>query len=387
MTLALVTVLALASCSGAAKVTPSGVLSPQTPRSGAALQSSALATPGRYTITEIGPPAAFENAFAINEHGNAAGHFDAAPHVPHMPPPVREGFAYIHGVSTSLPPVGGKRHSTTAAINERDHVVGWSYSVRFALDAHATLWQGAVGTDLHSQVSFGGDASYASGINASGHITGDSTTLGEAEDHAWLLRHGAVQDLGTLGGTVSAGIAINEDDLVVGYAFTKDNAEQHAAMWHGTIRDLGTLGGTAAQASAVNEDGAIAGSSTLPGDAVQHAFVYRHGHMVDIHPAGFPQNSTASGMNNRGDIVGNASPTLDDHFAGNLALLWHRGNAVDLNTQIADPTWQLFRAAGINDRGQIVGVGKHNGVVRAFILTPRDNDNDNEVQSQHGRDH
>jgi len=46
----------------------------------------------------------------------------------------------------------------------------------------------------------------------------------------------------------------------------------------------------------------------------------------------------------------------------------------DLNTLI-DPAegWGLLGASDINDHGQIVGSGYHNGVYRAFRMTPAPN--------------
>jgi hypothetical protein len=44
---------------------------------------------------------------------------------------------------------------------------------------------------------------------------------------------------------------------------------------------------------------------------------------------------------------------------------------IDLNLLI-DPTtgWVLNEASGINESGQIVGWGLHNGQTRAFLITP-----------------
>jgi hypothetical protein len=42
---------------------------------------------------------------------------------------------------------------------------------------------------------------------------------------------------------------------------------------------------------------------------------------------------------------------------------------LDLNGVLA-PNWVFTEATAINDAGQIVGVGRHNGQVRAFLLKP-----------------
>ena len=52
-----------------------------------------------------------------------------------------------------------------------------------------------------------------------------------------------MQDLGTLGGTSSVGVAINASGQVTGYADTA-GGDTHAFLWDGTrMQDLGTLGG------------------------------------------------------------------------------------------------------------------------------------------------
>jgi len=53
------------------------------------------------------------------------------------------------------------------------------------------------------------------------------------------------------------------------------------------------------------------------------------------------------------------------------AFLFSRGLMYDLNNLVpADSGWDLQQAFGINDAGQIVGIGTHSGVDRPFLLTP-----------------
>jgi hypothetical protein len=53
------------------------------------------------------------------------------------------------------------------------------------------------------------------------------------------------------------------------------------------------------------------------------------------------------------------------------AFLWNGSQMLDLNNLI-DPNsgWVLEEAYGINNMGQIAGIGTHNGLQRSFILTP-----------------
>lgn len=73
-------------------------------------------------------------------------------------------------------------------------------------------------------------------------------------------------------------------------------------------------------------------------------------------------------MNGRGEAVGAWLSTSNDP---ERAILWRDGAVVDLTAAAGDPEWALVLATGVNDRGQIVGVGQRSGRFRPFLLTPR----------------
>ncbi len=85
-------------------------------------------------------------------------------------------------------------------------------------------------------------------------------------------------DLGSLGGSVSEGWAVNAKGLVVGRSsMAGDPSAYHAFAWspESGMTDLGTLGGESS-ANAVTDGGVIAGYSYLPGETAYHAFVWTH---------------------------------------------------------------------------------------------------------------
>jgi len=95
-------------------------------------------------------------------------------------------------------------------------------------------------------------------------------------------------DLGTLGGSMSFGYAVNVFGEVVGTATTPGDASSHAFRTKPNRKinpakdDLGTLGGSYSAATSVNGFGEAVGWSALTGDGSQHAFIVSSGGMQDL---------------------------------------------------------------------------------------------------------
>ncbi len=77
-------------------------------------------------------------------------------------------------------------------------------------------------------------------------------------------------------------------------------------------------------------------------------------------------------INSAGEIIGDAhfpSGKSGEHFSH--PFLYQNGVLSDLNTLIpASSHWELQTVSGINNRGQIIGSGIHNGKTQTFLLTP-----------------
>ncbi|MEW6658827.1 MAG: hypothetical protein AB1424_09210 [Thermodesulfobacteriota bacterium] len=227
--------------------------------------------------------------------------------------------------------------SWAGGINDHGQVVGYS-GTKCAdgnYEPHAVL--AAAGGPMEDLGTLAGGMSIAdgyisgaNGLNSSGQVVGwSAATLpdGTFVQHAIIkTATGAMQDLGTLGGSTAGATAINDSGQVVGWASTilpGGAPEQHAFLWTAAagMQDLGTLGGGTSGANGINHSSQVVGWSLAAG-GVQHAFVW----------------TTAAGMGDLNNLVINPPP-------GDF----------------------LSDARAINTRGQIAG---NTNKGRAFLLTP-----------------
>lgn len=82
----------------------------------------------------------------------------------------------------------------------------------------------------------------------------------------------SLTDLGTLGGTYSAGYAINAAGQVVGGSYTFKDVQFRPFLYDdGGMIDLGTLGGATSSASSINDAGQITGVSSTRNNGAQRA--------------------------------------------------------------------------------------------------------------------
>jgi probable HAF family extracellular repeat protein len=217
-----------------------------------------------------------------------------------------------------------------------------------------------------------------------------ASSIARASSQDSALPHYRVVDLGTLGGTLSLAMGINDRGWVDGFANLAGDVDQHAFLWRaGSMTDLGTLGGPDSGlgfwGAAPNEQGAIAGggeSSTLDPNDEQFClgfnsffsapatpyecrpFVWQNGVITPLPPFGGP-NGIANQINDRGQAVGIAespdvNPTCTAPGSQVLQLypaLWEHGAIYQLPVLPGDNNAAVN---SINDRGQAAGVSVGN---------------------------
>jgi probable HAF family extracellular repeat protein len=333
-----------------------------------------------YEIVNLGTLGGYDSTAAdVNNHGQVTG--------TSWTEDGRHAFLYNGNTLMDLgaPPDGVESNGT--GINDAGKVTGYSKtqgSTSYFFTYYAFLYDGSSMLSLGT-VS-GSNGSFAYAINDRTQITG-RVTYSSAEDlfidtsHAFLYDGNSIQDLGTLGGRHSYGYGINEHGHVTGWSdvtgdsasMTDDNSVTHAFVYNGTsMQSLGTLGGTDSYGRDINDNGWVTGYSDISSDNVKHAFVYDGNNMQDLGTLG-GDNSLGHGINNSGHVVG-YSQIPDATYAA----FWYDGirmqNLCDL-TRCTDHGWDsLYIATNINDRGDITGYGKIDGVNHAFLILADDDE-------------
>ena len=131
-------------------------------------------------------------------------------------------------------------------------------------------------------------------------------------------------------------------------AFGPPPVGAHACLWDkGIAQDLGALhANEGSEAYGINDKKRIVGRSG------NHAFLWHYGAMTDLGVG------SAYNINSNGAVIG-------DSF------LWHGGIRTAL-TALLPPNsgWSSLEGRDINDHGEIVGTGVHNGKTRAFLMWP-----------------
>ena len=246
-----------------------------------------------FSSEEVSPNGLPEIRFSINDPGDIAGHKIVPGGI--VPVVWKNGQAY------ELQTLPGQQFGEVYDINNAGQMVGESLNGNFVTPTtmRATLFSlDGPPIDLGT---LGGTKSGAIGINEDGDIVGVADNA-SGQSHAFLYKDGVMQDLGTLGGTASNANAINNNGEIVGRALLANGAIRAFLYKDGVMHDLGTLGGAASVAFDINDKGEIVGFARVA-NGQAHAFLYKDGVMIDLGTLG-GTDSRAYGINNRGDIIG-----------------------------------------------------------------------------------
>ncbi len=308
------------------------------------------------------------------------------------------GVVWKYGKIFDVGTLGGGYNSLARGVNTNGVVVGlsttlvpdpnamiMSFGLPYAFQTRAFRWKNGHVQDLGT---LGGSDAMALGVNESGQIFGNSYTSSDPSPvcgnpdfgfnslttGAFLWQNGKMTNLGSLGGTCTNAITINNRGQVVGYSFLAGDEAFHPIRWErGSLTDLGITAGHQGYAGALNEAGDAVGWGTIADDdVVIHATLWSGQGTTDLGSLGADQCSVALGINARKQVVGlSGNCAFEDPSL--RAFLWEPGGQmIDLNTLISPSLGiQLRNVATINDRGEMAAVAVFpDGNHRPVLLIP-----------------
>jgi 6-phosphogluconolactonase len=275
-------------------------------------------------------------------------------------------FIYTAGVSTGI---SFDQGSAGNAINNNGQLVGTTNEellTGFGA-GHAFIYNYSDGTEIDINDLMSGQQSDGLAINSAGDITGfvstGTCTAGSinpvcfAPWHAFVYQGSGLVDIGTLGGTYSAGTGINDQNEIAGVSSLAGSSLNHVFLYaQGHMRDLGRVAGQSFINAAINNRGEIVGTATNSA-GTESSFIYR-GHSFEKIPL------VAAGLNNSGHIAGSYTAANGSSHAS----LYKDGRLIDLN-DLVDPSLTFLTSAnGISDNGKIITKGLNGHI---YALTPR----------------
>jgi len=325
-----------------------------------------------YRITDIGP-ASNQYGVYINNKGQIAGTANFTRQHNKKDGLAQDLYAYNafvwdNGHRIHIGGTAGFPNSSASGINNQEQVAGTldntdAGSIEMVYVDNIFIWQNGKVTDLGSPS--GSDVARASGISDAGEIIGTRIESGSPNGsdnassnapHAVTVFHGVWKDLA--GADSVAGI--NDKRQIAGSGAVTGGS-YHASIWQdGTTTDLGKF----SAAGGINNKGDVL---LIDGSSLD---LWRNGKPSPLPvPQGFQGiNPTVTMSVNDNDLVVATGVTSNE--SDNRALLWKNDTPVDLNKLVRGGSgWVLQEATGINNKGQIVGIGSYRNTTHAFLLT------------------
>jgi probable HAF family extracellular repeat protein len=316
-----------------------------------------------YSITDLGtltPPEGYSSASyatGLNKSGHVVGSSVHKKKVGATTYYWIRGFVWRSGQLTDmglLPGALANGRSYAAAINDLGQVAGTaSDSLNRMVPV---LWQDGAFTEIG--LPPWASSATLSDINEAGQL------CGEAGGRAFLYSGGQFLEIPGMDEVPvadSAAYGINEAGHVAGHMMTVSDDTYGAFLFDGV--ETRSIAATVQRgAYDINDLGQIVGCVRTSLFAYTFkAFLWQGGALTYLSSPDGLLDPAAYAINNKGTIVG---------YAG-FAARWKKGKLADLNKKIpAGSGWILREASDINEKGQIVGWGVHNGQTRAFLLTP-----------------
>lgn len=315
------------------------------------LTASGAMVNGDYVIQDLGTlGGVWSQAYGVNDNGWIVGASRTETGVLH---------AFVWTESGGMQDINGPGWflSNAESVNDNGMVVGWG--IKDGEGIRGFYWTAEAGM-LSIGVPSLHTSSYCFNVNDAGEIVGMALGQSGWDAVVWMTPS-SVRLLGSLGGTASRGLDINEVGHVAGKSTLSDGSNR-AVLWvpQNPMLNLGTLGGAGSEAFGVNESSQAVGWAH---DAVgnERPF-YWDGDMHDLGTLGGPSGE-AYEISDDGVIVGHSQ----DASGSTRPTEWADGDVIDLGTLDGGPG----EARDVNGSGMVVGFGEVNsGDTHAMAWTP-----------------
>lgn len=157
-------------------------------------------------------------------------------------------------------------------------------------------------------------------------------------------------------------VSINNSGQIISNHSYSNGYYERAFLWqNGIVTDLGTLDGfNGSTATSINDSGQIVGRSDVDRE-ISHAFLWQNGVMTDLGTINGCNRSEATSINNSGQIVGFLR-NYPDLPCCNGTFIWQNGLMTNLDI-VACFSWSFC----ITNSGQIVGQCNFGNEMNTFI--------------------
>jgi hypothetical protein len=184
---------------------------------------------------------------------------------------------------------------------------------------------------------------------------------------AYFWDHGKLHDLGGFGSNFAQAVQINADGQIL---ITTPN---EAFLWqNGKSAAIQAPSGDTLAANDLNGHGEVVGA-VYQGEAILYGFAWKNGAMQELPPLPGDEYSWASGVNDRGEIVGTSWSDGEPQ----TPVMWEDGKVISLLPDITGTKgWTFLQPTEINNEGLIAGEGylhfsgPFDTQQRAFLLQP-----------------
>jgi len=308
-----------------------------------------------YRLVDLG---AGYTAYQVNQQGLVAGSAN------NVQPAIRKGSQWhdiLYGDGNGAYAIGVDAHgNAVAGYTDID-------TSRYVLLGYRD------GSSANVEPPFKTNVNYPVGISSDGAVIAFAYDQSVVKCYAW--KAGTAKVIPTPGDSCNPS-GINARHQVTGGTNTVAGGSFQAFLWdRGALQLLGTFGGTDAWGMGINAQGHVAIKVQTPDST--YAGIYEDGQFVNLGslPAGL--GTWPVSINDTDQVVGSWYKLDADGHAVYQTFLYTGGQIVDLASLVTLPDgWTLTdpRNGGgpqsINDQGVIVGNGMLNGQSHAYMLVP-----------------